>query len=228
MKQISFWAKQHPVFTRWLIVVLYLPLNLLAINTGKQLREVGIEVSTLFLDTSVLLTLSAILLYKNKASYYYRKSLDVTLIAATFMIVCFYGNQLGQKHLYIPFSQPTAAVTTIYPSLITPQKVSNPSLTNKQTWSKKEIRQSVRAIVKKQKTAEGSGSKAILIVVTILVSLLLVFLLTGLSCSIACNGSEALAYIVFLLGTFGIVFGAVRIIKSIQKKKPRAKSPPGV
>jgi uncharacterized membrane protein len=111
---------------------------------------------------------------------------------------------------------------------MTQEKVSNPSLTNKQTWSKKEIRQSVRAIIKKQKTAEGSGTKVILIVVTILVSLLLVFLLAGLSCSIACSGSEALAYVVFFLGTFGIVFGAVRIIKSIQKKKPRAKSPPVV
>ena len=66
-------------------------------------------------------------------------------------------------------------------------------------------------------------AKIVLIFLAVVVAAGLLYVLAALACTISCSGAEALAVIVALVGTFGIVFGAIRLIQAILGKKRRKK-----
>jgi threonine/homoserine/homoserine lactone efflux protein len=72
-----------------------------------------------------------------------------------------------------------------------------------------------KATVKHDKADQ---SHALAIMLTIIAALGLAVLLSGLACSISCNGSGTLAIVILIVGTAGIVWGAVALIKSFSKK----------
>ena len=84
------------------------------------------------------------------------------------------------------------------------------------------IKTQIKKIQQQKKTTKGE--KTALIVLSVFIALILLYGLAGLSCSISCGGSEALAIIVALAGTFLIIFFLVRIIKAISN--PRKKTLP--
>jgi hypothetical protein len=63
------------------------------------------------------------------------------------------------------------------------------------------------------------GDKAGLIILAIIGAIGLFFLVASLSCSLSCNGSDAAAVAVLLLGTAAIVLGLIAVIRSINRKK---------
>ena len=81
----------------------------------------------------------------------------------------------------------------------------------------KMIKDQVRTV--KQNKDTTKGEKTALIILSVLIAIGLLLGLAALSCSISCGGSEALAIIVALAGTFLIVFLLVRIIKRISHPK---------
>ncbi|TWI81559.1 hypothetical protein IQ13_2577 [Lacibacter cauensis] len=49
MKQVSYWASKHVTAARLIIILLYIPLNILGYITGSLLWDVQIELTPLFL-----------------------------------------------------------------------------------------------------------------------------------------------------------------------------------
>ena len=66
-----------------------------------------------------------------------------------------------------------------------------------------------------------TGWKIALLILTILVAAGLIYLFLVLGCSIACSGSEALAWVVIILGPAAVIFGAIKLIRHISGKKRR-------
>lgn len=212
MKRISFWASKHKMPTRIFIVLAYIPLNFLAIYLGSLLAESNFFFSPSFIYSVFILFITTVFLYNNRFSYYKRKLADFTLGLLTFLGICYYGNQVSNQTPVFPFSGLTVAVSLSNHSKLKETKEANPF---KEKISKKEFK-NLKKNIREQKE-NGSGKNVLLIVLTILLALGLLYLLAILSCSIACNGSEALAWIVLLFGTFGIVFLTFRIIRRIKK-----------
>ncbi len=65
------------------------------------------------------------------------------------------------------------------------------------------------------------GERTALIVLSILIALGLLSLVAALSCNLSCSGSEGGAAVVAILGTGLIIFLLVKIIKRINRGKPK-------
>ena len=65
--------------------------------------------------------------------------------------------------------------------------------------------------------------KILLIVLSVLVALILLYGVAGLACTLSCNGSEAAAWLVGILGLAGIAAGLFFVIRAIigRKRKPK-------
>ena len=69
-------------------------------------------------------------------------------------------------------------------------------------------------------------NKAWKIILSIIVLVGLIYLLAALACTISCNGSEALAIVVFAAGLTGLIIGFVAIMKAIHRgPKPKKAAP---
>jgi hypothetical protein len=220
MKRISFWASKNKTLTRIFFILAYIPLNILGLCLGNLLAESNLSFGPGYIYSVFLLIIATVFLYNNQFNYYKRKLADFSLGLLTFAGICYYGNHINNSNPVFPFSGSTVAISLSNHSNLTEIKVLNPS---KEKLSKKEFK-TLRKNIRKQKH-DASGTNVLLIVLTILVALGLLYLLAALSCTIACNGSEALAWIVLLLGAFGIAFLTFRIIRRINKgpRNPRIK-----
>ena len=103
----------------------------------------------------------------------------------------------------------------------------------KQAVNKLSQREKLRLIKDQIKTIKhdkdsSKGDKTLLIILSVIIALGLLSGLAALSCSLSCNGSEALALIVGIGGTFLIIFFLALIIKHISnqslKKKEKTKN----
>jgi hypothetical protein len=214
MRKISSWAKQHPFSARVMIVALYFPLNILGIIAGYFLADEGVFLPAAFFYSVLFLFLLAVVHYKKAGYYYARKLADFTLGFFTFLMICFYGNLRNSPPAPAPFNHATGAMHLV--NTIQSVTVEQDDATNKDT--KKQQKQ-----VFKKKKKISKGWKVVLIILTISGAIGLLILLAALSCSLACNGAEGLAFAVGILGTVGILFLAYRIIRRISKgpRKPK-------
>ena len=228
MRKLSVWASSHPWMTRCLIFLLYIPLNVLGIITGDLLYDFGWVLPGYFLLLLLLIVVLVVFHYPTRKCaidkntfYKRRKLLDLTLAVCTFCMVCFTGNQ---KNAEKPFSLTTSVISV--PVAIPAITINEDGIKKKNSFSKpnvtkKETRRKARAFLKqvrKKYKDLSDGEKILLIFLSVLVAVALVVLLAGLACSIACAGSEALAYVVFFLGTGAVVFFLVKIIQKIVRK----------
>jgi len=216
MKQISYWARSHKTAARIILILLYIPLNIAGLLTGYLLQETGVSFTANFIYTLIILVLAVYFFYPAKATYYKRKIFEGVMITCTYLMICFYGNQLNNPAPVFPFSSSTQAVSyTINHRGIQP--VSNdPGKTLTKKELRKELKQSFR-----QKKEMKKGWKIALIILTILVAAGLIYVFLALGCAIACSGSEALAIVVVLLGSAATIFGAIKLIQYISGKKRR-------
>lgn len=142
------------------------------------------------------------------------------MAACTYFLILFLGNQVNTPKPQFPFFETVNAVNQA-PLL---RKENNQKAANFKPFvkqHKKEWRKIARSETKKTPL----WVKILLTVLVVVVAAGLLYLLTGLACTLSCNGSEALAWIVFLVGSAGIIFCAVRIIQWIfgRKRKKRKK-----
>lgn len=85
--------------------------------------------------------------------------------------------------------------------------------------SKKELRKELRHELKNLTKKQSNGGDIALIVLIILGMLLALMAIVSLACSLACAGSDALAVIVGVGGTVGIIWLAAYLIKRIRRKR---------
>lgn len=233
MKGVSFWALQHKVGARVIIVLIYFSLNLLGLFFGDLLSSQNIALGRSFYFFGVLLTFAGILIYPSKKrkrqykNFYFRqKFADGLLIIATFLFITFTGNTFNYTRTISPLNSAFATSLIEFPvhsSIVN----DNRSITKKNArLLKKENRKYLHSVIekirKKYKATSDSG-KTLLIALVVLGALFLSFLMLGLACNIACSGSEALAYIVGFVGIGAIIFGAVKLIQRISRGKPGAR-----
>jgi membrane protease YdiL (CAAX protease family) len=218
MKQLSYWAKLHPQSARLIIILLYIPINLIGLVLGSLLWDVGIQLTTAFLQLIVFLVLALFLIYPKKATFLKRKIFHGCMALCTFLMICFYGNQINQPnpHIFVFNSTQAVSYTTINEQ---PVKAGIGKSKKETHQLKKELRKQLR------KSEDGkqlpTWAKVLLILLSSIAALFLLVLVLYLSCSLACNGAEALAIIVLLAGLFGIFFGANRLTQLILGKKRR-------
>ncbi|HMO34037.1 MAG TPA: hypothetical protein PKE63_05910 [Lacibacter sp.] len=218
MKQISRWASRNRKTTRALIVFLYLPLNLLAIAFGKELLRLDLQLADAWWYSALMLTAAIAFFYHTRLPYAPRKVLDLALGCCTFLFVSFAANRGSVHVVQMTPGHSAAALSAVY-TTENAASVAPVIQADKKSWKKQ-----LRSYIRDTKKKEGNGGKGLLIVLIVLASLGLLILLAALSCNIACNGSEALAYLVFGLGLFGIIFGATRLIRKVRKGKQPADS----
>lgn len=221
MKQVSYWASKHVAAARLIIILLYIPLNILGYITGSLLWDVQVELTPLFINSTAVTVVLLYITYQKKAPYYQKKLYQFTIGVCTFCIICFYGNQSRTPDLYLPFSNTLQAVSVI--------EKEHGSVVKEKIKTKKETRQLKKELRKKFRKAvddkEGMKTwvKILLIVLSVLVALILLYGVAGLACTLSCNGSEAAAWLVGILGLAGIAAGLFFVIRAIigRKRKPK-------
>jgi len=247
MKKISLWARTHKWPTRFIIVAIHAILIIIAFNTGILFNELNVYVpaTTFFVFTGIFL--AAVFSYpsrskKNRASsaaafYFRQKSCDFIMAASSFCIIVYFGNH--EKNIFQSNSEIQAAVTRpvslpgdsamkTYKSIAAFKASLKDEHGKNLSWKEKKklLTQQVKAIKKAKDISPGG--KVALIILSVIVALGLIALLAALSCSIACGGADALAIIVMALGTAGIIFLLVRVIRNItgKEKKQKKDDPP--
>lgn len=238
MYRLSLWGRQNVWTARILIVVSYLLLNVLGWALGEQLALNGMYLSTPHFYAGTALVLVAFFAYPSKSRkrdykhfYRFQKTCDGVLVAGTFvLIVC-----LAQpQSLPQPWMGLQAGATEVVPTPPVKGTVQKKSIFRKVANGALQWLGVDKAIQKKiQKNAQrllyeykrsSTGGKIALIVLTVLVAVALGILVLGLSCSLSCNGSDAAAILVGVLGLGLIVFLSVKVIQRITRG-PKPKDP---
>ncbi len=231
MKQLSFWAHNHKVAARTIIVFIYFFLNLLGLFCGDLISSLNINLSPAFYFIPILLTLGGILLYPSKKRKHFYKNFysrqkfaDGLLMAATFLFIIYAGNSFNSTRTINPLS--TAFAISIVKPPVSSSVVPGNSLSGKKSGqlSKKETRKHFRSFIKeirKKYKATSNSGKTIYIILVVLGAIFLSYLMLGLACTIACSGSEALAFIVGFVGIGAVIFGAVKLIQRIKRGPPQ-------
>lgn len=224
MKRISYWAKNNVVKARILIVIAEVMLFVFAVSLGILLMRIDVYLPLLIAIISFLLLIMAIIFYPSKemrrklrAKLYTRqKTCDISIAVSVFMLVCFTINRekIIEWNVYTPLHGTYISFKEL--------KEGAPA---KKTVSKKQARKELRAL-RKNLRKDKDAFTALYVALVIIGSIGLFVLLAVLACSISCSGNDGLALLVLLVGTFGIVFLATKLITHIirRRKKPVEKN----
>jgi len=236
MRKLSVWAKHHPAYARIIIIISRCLLLLIGYFLGTQSSQSGIELSPLWIYFFIAVFFIAAAFYpsdKSSKTYSKRKWSDLIVAACGFFIVLCFSNQLNKP---FPVYESAYAIKPIEPSLYkNPQ--AKKLLEQYQNGEKKTFTTKEKRIIKNEfKYQLGQYAKAKitgnkkegddvgLIILACIAAVGLWILVGSLACTISCNGSDAAAIVVFVLGTAAIVFGLVMLIKSIKRKNRKSKS----
>ena len=234
MKHLSYWASKNVWLTRFIILFIYVLLNIVGLTTGDMLFDAGIELNQAFFLLCIGLTILGVFIYprhnKKRSSpklYRLHKSADAILGAATFLLIVFIGNQLNAVTGINPVNGAQLVSTTVDNNksfLTVHPKENKKAIAEKKKRNKlsfREWKKQMKAgitIIRNAYRQDKNGERILLISLSVVVAVILILLLAALSCEIACAGAEALAIILFIAGTFGIVFALVRVIQRINTK----------
>jgi hypothetical protein len=240
MKKVSYWAKNHKVEARVILVIAYTILNILAITTGSLLQRNGFLLSPVFLFCCFTVAMITTLVYPSKylkgihfsssAFYNLQKTCDFIIVSCTLCMFVYLSNRPGTLLRF--YSQSLASVIIPTPK----DKVDKPyksisdfytSLKDKDgnllKWKerKKLLKEQVKSIKKDNNLSKGK--KTTLIILSVLVALGLFALVLSLACDLSCSGSDAAAAIVGIGGTALIIFLLILVIRAINGKKRKRK-----
>jgi hypothetical protein len=220
MKSVSYWASRHLWPARLLLVAGQVLLTLLAIFVGKSLAQLDIVLPFYLIYLLVPPFALAWILHPGGSghkTFSRRKWCEGTVAGIGFLvIVCMCSQPLPALNRLAPAWSNTPAA---YP--VTIQKIEQHAVDKKPVLKKGKVRQKLAdniQVIRKLYRQGPRGVKYALIIFSVVVALGLVSLLSALSCTIACNGSETLALFVFLLGSTLVIFLTIRVIKAIQRK----------
>jgi hypothetical protein len=89
---------------------------------------------------------------------------------------------------------------------------------------KKEFRHQLKVYVAAKIKGDSSGAdQALLILLAIIAACGLLYLVAALACSLSCSGSDAAAVLVALVGTVGVIWLLIYVIKQITHAKKKDK-----
>lgn len=230
MKKISYWAKDHIWQSRLIIITIYILLNILGIFTGKLLEDVNVNLPQFCFIACAGFTIVLWFFYpgKSKKLYVRRKLFDFSLGAITFLMIMYTGNNWAHLFIKSESAQASKIIRVSKDSTITNNRLITNFINSIKSMdvsklSQKEkikiIKKQIKEIKKDQETSKGE--KTMLIILSVIIAIALLFLLASLACSLSCAGSEALALLVALGGTFLIIFLLVKFIKRINKPVPK-------
>jgi len=239
MKKLSYWARFNPWKARAIILISHLLILLIGWYTGMALNKMNVIIPAATLFVFITFYFISVFMYPSKdekrkyrASRFYnrQKLCDLSLAASAWlMIICIANN----KNLQTGFLN-YATAASIETSIVKPKpekqtaaeileslkhRDKNSLTREEKRILKKEFKLQLKnyftAKIKGNKKAEGDAG---LIILSIVAALGLLYLVGALACSLSCNGSDAAAIIVALIGTAGIVIGLIFVIRSIKKK----------
>ena len=234
MRKLSLWAKHHPVYARTIIIISHCLLFWIACFFASRLSARNIQLSPLLLYffIAVFFITGATYPEKKSGNYRKRKLYDLVVVCCSFFMVICAVLQLNGGASRVDNAQ----ATTIEPShykygeakkLL--EQFKNGEKTRFTVKEKRIIRkefnyqllQYAKAKITRDKK---SGDEAVLIILSCIAAVGLLFLLSALACSLSCNGSDAAAIIVGVIGTAAIIWGLIAVIRSIRRKKSNPKT----
>jgi hypothetical protein len=237
MYRLSLWGRHHVWPARFLIVASYLLLNLLGWALGEQLALNGIYLTQVHFYLGAVLVLIPFFAYPSKQRkrdykhfYAFQKTCDGLLVAGTFVLILCLAQprSLPQPWMGVP-----AGATEVVTPVPTQPVVQKKSVFRKAAntairWLgvdkavQKKIQKNAQRLMYEYKRS-STGGKIALIFLTVLVAAALGILVLSLSCSLSCNGSDAAAILVGVLGMGLIIFLSVKVIQRITRgPKPKA------
>ncbi len=234
MQAMSNWARQHTIKARLLLCILHTCLVMAAMQLCRLLafRHVAVSfTATLFICIVGFGLVLATRYFKNSihshiAQFRLQKfRFLLTGFCCIVLIIGFYSSGTFLRfHLYSSlngaFTEKTAKTAKPAFESYDDKKMFYEDLkTYYKTLSKKELRKELRHELKNLAKSPGDGANTAYIVLIILGMLLALGAVTSIACSLACAGSDALAVLVGVGGTIGVIWLAVYLIKSLNKKK---------
>jgi len=244
MRQLSTWAKGHPIKARYIIIFSHLLLALLAYFIGKGLRDFKISFSSSLLFNVFLVFIAVALIYPHKKdkpvaynvryTYWFRKSCDFLAITCSFCLLCCLANNAPLAPVYDLYAttHSTGSVRTVNPtaeeilsSLKSGRDKKSLTRTEKRVL-KKEFKHQLKVYaVAKLKGDPSAASQAILILLAIIAAVGVLYLVAALACSLSCSGNDAAAVLVAVVGLVGVIWLLVYVIRHITR--PTKKDKPG-
>lgn len=205
MKKISSMAARHVMTARLLVAIIHIILFALALQVSNHLRELAITLPASLLICCLAGVAICVILDRKHLHYFRRRLLffisGLLLFTST---TCYLSND-GFRSM------------NSYPLASGIHEATKKPMTRKE--ARKKLKAAVKEIKKAIKQGKGDAGKILLTTLAIIVALGLLLLLAALACEIACNGSEALAILVFVVGLAGIIFLLVWVIRKINRKK---------
>lgn len=236
MRRLSFWARRHKWPSRLMIICIWAALNGLGILTGDLFRFFQISFSIWILYGATALFLIGIITYPSKDRkqeyrnfYFAHKTSDLILVLSTYLMLIWTGNNMNN---YFYSTENAYAASSIKipgreqrPALKLPLKNILSGVAKKFTGRYKlygKMKERFKTL-RKQYQEFSPAEKVILIILSVIVAIFLMSLVGALSCNISCSGDDGLALLVFLLGSFVIIFLFIKVIHRILKgpKKPK-------
>lgn len=211
----------------------------MAFYIGSALLEMNIHIPFIVCIIALIVLVAAAFLYPSrrlttltKKQFYIRqKSCDLAIALCSFLMI----GTLVNTSFTIPYSTSVIASTVISkpPSaeeiLASLQYRDKSSLTKQEKRIlKEEFKKQIKIFAKAKITGNKNGAeKALWITLTIIGAVGLLYLVAALACSLSCNGADAAAAIVAILGVGAIVWGTIALITRIVKgpKKKKENSP---
>jgi hypothetical protein len=240
MRKLSVWAKYHPMTARVVIIFSRITLIILGVTLAKALFISGIKLPAAFLFCSMMIFFFTCIFYPGTQrgftkNYLRRKSFDLAVAISAFIMLVSASNQLYSSNLVV--ANNVAASPLIkepgYKNAQAKKLIDAYYSGEKKSFTRKEkkllkaefvyqLKQYGGAVIKGEKQqADATGT----IILAILGAGLLLYLVAALACSLSCNGSDAAAIAVALLGTAGVILLLVLVIKG-AKRKAKEKNPP--
>lgn len=232
MRSLNAWSANHRIISQWLIAFAQIGMVIIAMQLAGRLQSMPVQIPVfVFYGCFVFLLLLSViasqlkkwrsLSVKSRAGFalvrarYFFFNLAI-LSAVTWF---YYSNQPANSLTQLQGSLPTRVVAGNaashqkafkFPGLKT-APVAKPVANAKQLLREfKQLRKG------------GSSNQGLAIVGMVVAAIALGFLVAVLACSIACNGSGALAIIVGVGGLALIIWGLIKAIRAIKRKQNAA------
>jgi len=236
MKKISLWAKQNKKTARFALVLLHLLLIFSGIAMGLLIYcpvagplfwgfiLTGLVYGVAFCNYPTVPRDSR--LGSAAQTYRFQKICDFTLAISACLMIGICSSQF--------FSCGTATWPNTVVNQVIASKGKKPTaeqiLQSMDHRSRKDLSGQEKRILKrefilqigayakaKMKGDNQLAAKIALVTLTIVAAVGLAYLIAGLSCSLSCSGAQGLAVVVLLLGTIGVVFGTILLVRAILR-----------
>jgi hypothetical protein len=238
MKKLSRWASHHIIAARTLIVILQIVVALLAIFTANQLSILNIHFSLPWIYVAIVLFISLVIFYPHtvanpRTHFKKQKTFDFLLVALGFCLVTLLCDQLNQPLIS---SSPASASSFVK----NPPAYKNPEAgkllaafksgekskfsSHEKRIIRKEFKYQLKKFAWEKITGRDSDStQTLLTILTITVAVGLFLLIASLACEVSCSGSDAGAILIVVLGTAGLVWACIAIIRAINRGAEKRK-----